>query len=101
VGGSRRLPKALAFAAFMALCGALWETAPVLLSRLSLPLQWAGFPKSTLTDLLFGVGLHESELAFSLRTALVMLLLAAAGFVCSYRASRSARPIAALDNGAC
>jgi hypothetical protein len=81
----------------MAMCAALWETFPALVSWL-LTRQ---FHDQTVTHLLIGGGVHGSQFALGLRTALVMSLFCVGGFVCSYRASASARPLAALDNGAC
>ena len=100
--GTRRVSRALAFSVFMALFGALWEAGPAFLSwLLSRPLGLQLFGHQTVNHLLFGGGVHGGQLAFGLRTALTMLLLGVAGFVCSYRASASTRPLAALDNGAC
>jgi hypothetical protein len=100
--GSRPLLRALAFAVFMALCAALWEAGPGLASwLLSQPLQWAPVHDHMVRQLLAGGAVHDSQLAFNVRTAIAMLTLGIAGFVCSYRASASARPVAALDNGAC
>jgi hypothetical protein len=100
--GRRPLTRAVAFAVFLALFAALWELAPALASwLLSQPLQWSPLHDQTVRHLLVGGAVHDSPFAFNVRTALAMLMLAIAGFVCSYRASASARPVAALDNGAC
>jgi hypothetical protein len=100
--GSRPLTRAVAFAVFMALFAALWEVVPVLASwMLSRQLQLPLLHDQTVRHLLLGGALRDSKFAFNVRTALAMLLLGTAGFVCSYRASASARPVAALDNGAC
>jgi hypothetical protein len=100
--GSRPLTRAVAFAVFMALFAALWEVVPVLASwMLSQPLQLPLLHEQPVRHLLVSGALRDNQLAFNLRTALAMLLLGIAGFVCSYRASASARPLAALDNGAC
>jgi methylglyoxal synthase len=86
----------------LALFAALWELVPALASwLLSQPLQWSPLHDQTVRHLLVGGAVHDSPFAFNVRTALAMLMLAIAGFVCSYRASASARPVAALDNGAC
>jgi hypothetical protein len=95
----RRVSRAVAFGVFMALCAALWETIPALLSWLLT--RRPAFHNPTVSHLLLGGTLHGGQFTFALRTALVMLLLGALGFVCSYRASASARPVAALNNGAC
>jgi hypothetical protein len=100
--GSRPLTRAVAFAVFMALFAALWEVVPVLASwMLSQPLQLPLLHEQPVRHLLVSGAPPDNQLAFNLRTALAMLLLGIAGFVCSYRASASARPLAALDNGAC
>ena len=106
---SWRVPRALAFGVFLSLCAALWETIPAMASWiLSGALQWQPLSGSgqlyhgqTVSHLLVGGGVHDGPLAFALRTALAMLLLGIAGFVCSYRASASVRPLTARDNGAC
>jgi hypothetical protein len=93
----------VAFAVFMASLAAFWELVPASASWLmSQPLQWSPLHDQTLVrHLLVGGTVHDSQFAFNVRTALAMLMLGITGFVCSYRASASARPVAALDNGAC
>lgn len=95
--GSRRLSRALAFGVFMALCAALWEAFPAFASWL-LTRQ---FHDPAVSHLLIGGGARDGQFALGLRTALVMSLFGVAGFVCSHRASASARPVGALENGAC
>jgi hypothetical protein len=86
----------------MAMCAALWEVFPALASwLLSQPVQWPLLHDQAVRRLLIGGAVPDSQFAFNVRTALAMLLLGVMGFVCSYRASASARPVAALDNGAC
>ena len=95
--GSRRLSRALWFGLFMALGAALWAIFPSLVSWL-LTRQ---FHDQQLNQLVIGSPPQSSKVLLGLRTALFMLLFGVAGFVCSFRASTSARPVAALDNGAC
>jgi hypothetical protein len=106
---SRRLPRALAFAAFMALCAALWIAFPALAgwfvsAHTDLPLLSVrvGLVRNhTLAQLLTGGPGEHGGLAFGIHTLLTMSALGAGAFLYAYRSSSPVRRFAARDNTAC
>lgn len=95
--GNYRLYRAVAFAAFLALCAALWSAFPSLVSWL----LTHRIHDQSIVQLMIGSAHHDSAFQIALRTVLFVSLFGAAGFVWSYRMSAPARPVAALENSAC
>jgi type II secretory pathway component PulF len=90
---TRRIRKAAAFGAFMALLAMLWEAIPLLASLL------AGLPLRL--PLLTATAQAWRDHRMLPRALLLVLVFGIAGFVFSYRASAPNGRRASVDDGAC